>query len=270
MRRLRSYPFHTVCFADFLAQQREAAGLTQGQLAQQVGASRSWVAKLERSSMYSMPPIATLLRIADAIGVPAQDTLDAAGFDWDSATGKMAVLTRYHLEGEECSITVLPPADARLTLAPQQRHIPACLARQTTERRFEQEVLARMTAPATTGPADTERRELHRSCFGSLIRARRRRLGLARSELADRLGLSEIRVGQIERAEFGRLPALDVALRLADVLEVSLADLLDAAGVDRPAFLAGLDRTPLDWGDFGRYRTTIQERHTAACRGGAA
>lgn len=53
---------------------REAAGLTQAELAERSGVSQTWISRLERGQ--ENPTLATLRRLAAAFGVRVTDLLD--------------------------------------------------------------------------------------------------------------------------------------------------------------------------------------------------
>ena len=67
--------------------------------------------------------------------------------------------------------------------------------------------------------------------MGAYIRERRQRLGLSQEELAERVGgaYSQSDISRLERGHIG-LPRLSTIVRLAAALEVSVGDLLIAAG----------------------------------------
>jgi transcriptional regulator with XRE-family HTH domain len=67
--------------------------------------------------------------------------------------------------------------------------------------------------------------------MGAYIRERRQRLGLSQEELAERVGgaYSQSDISRLERGHIG-LPRLGTIVRLAASLEVSVGDLLIAAG----------------------------------------
>src|SRR5215469_8629032 len=71
--------------------------------------------------------------------------------------------------------------------------------------------------------------------FGDLLRRLRKAAGLTQEELAERAGLSQRGINDLERGE-RRSPHKDTARQLADAL--------DLTGGDRAAFLAAARRTP--------------------------
>lgn len=64
---------------DRIRQLRDEAGLTQGQLASSSGVSQGYLSQLENGEVKN-PSAAVLLRIAQAIGVEADDLFEAAGY----------------------------------------------------------------------------------------------------------------------------------------------------------------------------------------------
>jgi len=68
--------------------------------------------------------------------------------------------------------------------------------------------------------------------FGRQVRQLRKLRQFTQEEIAGRAGISYKYVGQIERGEVN--PSLDIVVRLAQVLEVAPADLLEFARPNRP------------------------------------
>jgi transcriptional regulator with XRE-family HTH domain len=66
-------------FGDYLRQHRKRQGLSQGQLAHKAKISQSYVSGLERG-MNRQPDRDNVLALADALGVPRQEALRAAGY----------------------------------------------------------------------------------------------------------------------------------------------------------------------------------------------
>lgn len=252
---------------------REAAGLTQQDLASRLGYTRAWVAKLEHGSVYTVPPMAKLLAIAEATDTPLPDLLDAAGFQWDNPDGKIAAHLAYFDARDEYitahpddplgeRFPAFPDFNTPLTLAPEDRHTEDCL-----------DLLARgqrgPVAEVSQRPRLATPKKLHATCFGHFIRERRRRLGFSAEQLAESLDMSVSRLTAFERGEFKKLPSWGTAIGLATRLHVSEDDLLDAAGVAlygaklyHPDPIQPCDET-------GRcpQPTTVSERHIC---GGAA
>ena len=71
---------------------------------------------------------------------------------------------------------------------------------------------------------------VHSAAFGSLLRARRRALGLTQGQLGAQAGISAGRVQQLEVGGFVRLPSPDVLAALAESLHLPLGRLLATAG----------------------------------------
>ncbi len=65
--------------------------------------------------------------------------------------------------------------------------------------------------------------------LGRLVRTRRLELGLSQTEFGRRFGWLQERVSLVESGRYG-MPSLQSLAQLALALEVSLADLLHAAG----------------------------------------
>lgn len=61
---------------------------------------------------------------------------------------------------------------------------------------------------------------------GSRIRTARQAKGLGVAELAERVGISKGYISQLENGTGGANPTLDVLKRIADALDVTLADLV--------------------------------------------
>jgi len=68
--------------------------------------------------------------------------------------------------------------------------------------------------------------------LGDLVRAPRLELGLTQVELADRVGMSQRWISNIERNETD-LPRREHLLRLAEALTLDVADLYDAGSIAR-------------------------------------
>jgi transcriptional regulator with XRE-family HTH domain len=82
---------------------------------------------------------------------------------------------------------------------------------------------------------DHERRERIHAAVIRLLREERDRQGVSMYQLAPKAGLSQSALSLIERGL--RMPALDTLLRIAEVLEVRLGDILlkaEAEGVAIP------------------------------------
>ena len=62
--------------------------------------------------------------------------------------------------------------------------------------------------------------------FGEEVRQRREALGLTLEGMAERMGISPIYLGEVERGIRKRGPSLDFALKIAQGLGVALPDLL--------------------------------------------
>src|SRR5215207_9968053 len=103
---------------------------------------------------------------------------------------------------------------------------------------------------------------IHTECFRRFLRVRRTMVGLTQAQLGERVGLSRERITQYESGDFDRLPPFDVALRMADVLGVSIEDMVDAAGLCLTDFslfacYASPEGLPADI-----FTASEQERHT--------
>ena len=73
-----------------------------------------------------------------------------------------------------------------------------------------------------------------RRILAERVRARRKELGITQYELADKLGVKQPYVAQIERTEEGGSPTLQVVARLAEALQTSPSALLAAESVFSP------------------------------------
>jgi transcriptional regulator with XRE-family HTH domain len=62
--------------------------------------------------------------------------------------------------------------------------------------------------------------------FGEEVRQRREALGLSLEEMAERMNMSPLYLGEVERGTRKRGPSLDFALKIARGFGVELADLL--------------------------------------------
>lgn len=69
---------------------------------------------------------------------------------------------------------------------------------------------------------------------GEQIKKARKRAGLKQSELAEKLGLAVITIGQYERGQ--RQPRYDMLQRIAEALGVSAQELVDWGAVDKEEF----------------------------------
>ena len=67
--------------------------------------------------------------------------------------------------------------------------------------------------------------------LGSLVRDRRKELGLTQTDLGDRLGWAQERVSLLENGKYG-LPSLPQLCRLADGLELPFDALLRSVGLE--------------------------------------
>ena len=72
-----------------------------------------------------------------------------------------------------------------------------------------------------------------RGCFGNIVRARRKGLGISQEELAERAGLHRTYVADIERG--ARNPSLESISKLARALELSIAALFSSSDPVAPA-----------------------------------
>ncbi len=82
--------------------------------------------------------------------------------------------------------------------------------------------------------ASVQRRRL---AFGSVVRAKRKSLGLSQEKLAERAGCDRQSINRVENAAYS--PSLDRVFKLADALGMSLSDLFDEFDrVDSPAVAA--------------------------------
>jgi transcriptional regulator with XRE-family HTH domain len=92
--------------------------------------------------------------------------------------------------------------------------------------------------PPSPNPS-VQRRRL---AFGSVVRAKRKSLGLSQEKLAERAGCDRQSINRVENAAYS--PSLDRVFKLADALGMSLSDLFDEFDrVDSPAAASnGSDR----------------------------
>jgi transcriptional regulator with XRE-family HTH domain len=128
-----------LCFPSFLHRARKAHKLSQAELANRIGMSRPWVSKLERLELREMPPVMPLLKLADALGLPYADVLDAAGYDMSDPNDRLAAFLEYEGVWE-----ATPPAwrerlpdfdpTAPCTMPEEARHTPSCLQHRERQR----------------------------------------------------------------------------------------------------------------------------------------
>lgn len=98
--------------------------------------------------------------------------------------------------------------------------------------------------------------------LGRFIRERRKALGLTQAALGSRLDWSQERVSVMEHGKYG-LPSLPQLCRLAEVLEVPIADLLAHTGMDlasAPAAVAdaGVDQSSIR--QFGQHVVSLVDQ----------
>jgi transcriptional regulator with XRE-family HTH domain len=77
------------------------------------------------------------------------------------------------------------------------------------------------------------------STLGEYLRAERERAGISQRHLASRVGIHNSYLARLENGETAN-PAADLLQRIADILEISSADLLAFIGVKPPEGLPDL------------------------------
>jgi putative transcriptional regulator len=70
-----------VSFRERFAVARKAAGLTQAEVAERVGLSRSSIANIERGEQE--PPLSKAIELARVVGITVDDPAEVHGFDWN-------------------------------------------------------------------------------------------------------------------------------------------------------------------------------------------
>jgi transcriptional regulator with XRE-family HTH domain len=88
-------------------------------------------------------------------------------------------------------------------------------------RRFSNHLTKLSPVPPSPNPS-VQRRRLS---FGSVVRAKRKSLGLSQEKLAEKAGCDRQSINRVENAAYS--PSLDRVFKLADALGMSLSDLFD-------------------------------------------
>jgi putative transcriptional regulator len=70
-----------VSFRERFAVARKAAGMTQAEVAERVGLSRSSIANIERGEQE--PPLSKAIELARVVGITVDDPAEVHGFDWN-------------------------------------------------------------------------------------------------------------------------------------------------------------------------------------------
>jgi transcriptional regulator with XRE-family HTH domain len=87
---------------------------------------------------------------------------------------------------------------------------------------------------------DSVRHEVDLKGLGSLVRRRRRELGLTQTQLGERTGWVQERISLLESGKYGT-PSLPALATIADALEITLAQVLQAAGFEELVAGGSLD-----------------------------
>jgi len=105
--------------------------------------------------------------------------------------------------------------------------------------------------------------------FGEAVRQRREALGLTLEEMAERMHMSPIYLGEVERGIRKRGPSLDFALKIARGFGVELADLLggfkglSAGGIETGRLYESMPGR-LKKATLNMLRVTVQDRGARA------
>lgn len=102
---------------DLVARRRRELGLTQEELSERAGMSQEWASKVERGEIQS-PRRSALRRLADALQVPAEDVIIAAGYAEKPSTARILL---EQVEGEDAEDVLATWLPVLLRLKKQDR-----------------------------------------------------------------------------------------------------------------------------------------------------
>ncbi len=202
-------------FGQTIKTQREEFGISQAQLASQAGLSQGYLSQIENEEIQN-PSAAVLLRIASSLSVDPKVILEAVRVD--SSLGSPDEMLSFRTDPELVVLIGEQTPEVQKTLA----YFLASLMGNSLPTSME-------TSPSTKPNADQPVKRQRKQKLGDKIRSLREEVNLSQGGLAQKTGISQGYLSQLENGDV-KNPSARILLRVAKALKVDSDELFEAAG----------------------------------------